>query len=97
MSILRVPAVMAAVLFMSSVSAQAMEFADRPGVTFDVVGASSATRAMLTDDCSRRQINTYSILLPVAIAETKPADRPRPVSLIQIRVTRMILSDRPGR
>ena len=28
----KVPAVLAAVLFMSSVSAQAMEFADRPGI-----------------------------------------------------------------
>jgi hypothetical protein len=53
MLIAKVSAVVAAVLFMSSVSAQAMEFADRPGITV----ANSAIEVASVRDLARRQIN----------------------------------------
>jgi hypothetical protein len=89
MLILKVPAVIAAVLFMSSVSAQAMEFADRPGVTFDVVSAGKAIQVTQSDDCSRRQIHKLNVLL--TSARTKLVGRPGTIlNVIQN-------SERPGR
>jgi hypothetical protein len=97
MLILRVPAVIAAVLFMSSVSAQALEFVDRPGPISGVFNAPSAVRAIPSGDHSRRQINDAVLFLPATVAETKLADRPRPVSLVRIRVASMIFGKGPGR
>lgn len=91
----RVSAVIAAVLLMSSVSAQAMEFADRPEPISEAFNSPAAVRAIPSDDHSRRQINNPVVLLPVIVAETKLTDRPRPVSnVIPIKVSH---SDRPGR
>ena len=55
----KVSAVMAAVLFMSSVSAQAMEFADRPGMPI----VQSMAKPRVTSDLARRQINQPKSLL----------------------------------
>lgn len=97
MLILRVPAVIAAVLFMSSASAQALEFVDRQGPISGAFNSSSAVRAIPGDDHSRRQINDAVLLLPATVAETKLADRPRPVSLVRIRVASMMFGKGPGR
>jgi hypothetical protein len=94
---LRVSAVIGAVFFMSSVSAQAMEFADRPGSTPGVFNSLRATPAMPSDDRSRRQINNHIVLMPVAAAGMKLADRPSPVSLVRIQIARMMVEERPGR
>ncbi|MGH6875297.1 MAG: hypothetical protein ACREDW_09785 [Aestuariivirgaceae bacterium] len=96
MLILKVPAFIAAVLFLSSVSAGAMEFADRPGM---MSGSSTpqAIRDRPTDDRLRRQINSLLIPQPVQAAERKPSDRPRPVSLVPIRFSFAKFGDRPGR
>jgi hypothetical protein len=96
MSMLRVPAIIAGVLFMSSFSADAMEFADRPGMTSGL-SAPLAIRAMSMSDCLRRQIDGPVILLPVQAAARKLSDRPRPVSLVPIRLSATMLRDRPGR
>jgi hypothetical protein len=94
---LKFPAAIAAVVSMLSVSAQAMEFADRPNL-ISGVSSPSTVRAMPSVDHSRRQIDNHVILLPVAPAGTKLADRPRPISnLIQARVAYRIFGDRPGR
>jgi hypothetical protein len=95
MLISKVPAVFAAVLFMSSVSAQAMEFADRPGMTFDVVSSLPAIHFILIDDYSRRQINNLNILLPLTVAQTRLAVRPKLIS--NVISTKLVQSDRPGR
>src|SRR5688572_28384828 len=95
MLILKIPGVFAAVLFMSSVSADVMELADRPGVTSGL-SASRAILTMPTGDCLRRQINNQVILLPVQAAERKLSDLPRPVSLVPIRLS-ATLGNRPGR
>jgi hypothetical protein len=98
MLILKVPALIAAVLSISSVSAQAMEFADRPGPVSGAFNSSSAIRAIASEDRSRRQINNHLIMLPVTATGSKLADRPRPLSnLIRIRVTHRMFEDRPGR
>jgi hypothetical protein len=97
MLILKAPAIIAAVLLMSAVSAKAMEFADRPDLV-SRVSIPSTVRSMPSVDHLRRQIDNHVILLPVAAAGTKLADRPRPISnLIHARVARMIFRDRPGR
>ena len=57
----KVAAALAAVLVMSSVSAQAMEFADRPGMT--VVSSMPARQAAFIGDSTRRQINQRKSLL----------------------------------
>jgi hypothetical protein len=57
MVIAKVPAVVAAVLFMSSVSAQAMEFADRPGTS-----STGSIKIASVGDMSRRQIRQPNIL-----------------------------------
>jgi hypothetical protein len=75
MLIVKVPAVAAVVLFLSSVSAQAMEFADRPGLISAMISSPAATRVLLSDDCSRRQINDRNVLLPGSVTSTKLADR----------------------
>jgi hypothetical protein len=94
MLIAKVPAVIAAVLFMSSVSAQAMEFADRPGMTLDVVSSLPAFHFILNDDYSRRQINNLNILHPT-VGQIRLAERPKPISnIIPPKLTR---TDRPGR
>jgi hypothetical protein len=96
MLIAKVPAAIAAMLLMASVSAQAMEFADRPGIIFDVVGSLSAIRGMPTNDYSRRQINKLNILLPVQVAGTKLVERPKPIS--NVISTKLSQSEnRPGR
>jgi hypothetical protein len=94
---LKFPAAIAGVVLMLSVSAQAMEFADRPNLICGVSSPSTVC-AMPSVDHSRRQIDNHVILLPVAPPGTKLADRPRPVSnLIQARVAYRIFTDRPGR
>jgi hypothetical protein len=95
MVILKVQAVMAAVLFMS-VSADAMEFADRPGTMFEL-SAPRAIRSMPADDCLRRQIDSHVILLPAQAAERKFSDRPRPVSRVPVRLSATMSGDRRGR
>jgi hypothetical protein len=97
MLMVKVPAVVAGILFMSSVSAQAMEFADRPGIAVDVARSVPATRPIFSDDYSRRQINLHDILLLGPVAGQKLGDRPRPISLVRIRVTRGMSENRPGR
>jgi hypothetical protein len=57
----KVSAVIAAVLFMSSVSAQAMEFADRPGMR--VVSSLPASQGAWVGDLARRQIHQPKSLL----------------------------------
>ena len=57
----KVAAVIAAVLVMSSVSAHAMEFADRPGMT--VVSSMPALQVTSVGDLARRQINEHKSLL----------------------------------
>jgi len=54
MLIAKVPAVVAAVLFMSSVSAQAMEFADRPGPIAENVTSALAIRAIQSEELADR-------------------------------------------
>ncbi len=61
MLIAKVSAVVAAVLFMSSVSAQAMEFADRPGIT--VTSSLPAIQVASVGDLARRQIHQPKSLL----------------------------------
>jgi hypothetical protein len=94
MLIAKVPAVVAAVLFMS-ISTQAMEFADRPGMGFDVVSSLPALHFILIDDYSRRQINNINILLPPTVAQTRMVERPKPIS--NVMPTKVSQSDRPGR
>jgi hypothetical protein len=77
MVIAKVPAVVAAVLFMSSVSAQAMEFANRPGVMSEVLASSSAILAMPIED--RGQVN-HRVVRPATVPGIRPASRHRPVS-----------------
>jgi len=95
MLLVKVPAVAAVVLFLSSVSAQAMEFADRPGLMSAMISSPAATRALLSDDCTRRQINNRSVLLPASVTWTKLADRPHSISTpIRMPAAEAIL---PGR
>jgi hypothetical protein len=95
---LKVPAIIAAMFFMSSVSAQAMEFADRPGPISEAFNSPSTVRALPIEDRSRRQIDNHVVLLPITKPGTKLTDRPRPISnIIPIRVVHIMLGDRPGR
>ena len=55
-----ISALVAAVMVMTSVSAQAMEFADRPGV---LVSSKPAVQASLVGDLARRQIHQPKSLL----------------------------------
>jgi hypothetical protein len=57
----KISALVAAVLVMSSVSAHAMEFADRPGMA--VVSSMPARQAAFVGDSARRQINQRKSLL----------------------------------
>jgi hypothetical protein len=101
MVIVKVPTALAAILFVSSVSAQAMQFADRPGLISEMVGASAACHVLRSDDCSRRQIAHGGVLLSAQsgpVTATKLSDRPRPISSrIRIAVAEMIFVTRPGR
>jgi hypothetical protein len=102
MVIVKVPTVLAAILFVSSVSAQAMQFADRPGLISEMVGASAACHVLRSDDCSRRQIANggilLSALLSAPVTATKLSDRPRPISSrIRIAAAETIFETRPGR
>ena len=97
MLIAKVPAVIAAVLFMSSVSAKAMEFADRPGPISEITSA-LAVRAIQSEERSHRQINNENILHSVSVEWMKLADRPRPISNFkQVWVVQAKIQNRPGR
>jgi hypothetical protein len=97
MLIAKVPAVIAAVLFMSSVSAKAMEFADRPGPISEITSA-LAVRAIQSEERSHRQINNENILHSVSVEWMKLADRPRPISnLRQVWVVQRTFQTKPGR
>jgi hypothetical protein len=97
MLIAKVPAAIAAVLFMSSVSAQAMEFADRPGPLSESFASALTVRALQSEERSRRQINDHNILQPASVAWIK-LDRPRPISnLKRVWVVQMTFQNRPGR
>jgi hypothetical protein len=92
---LKFPAVIAAVVLMLSVSAEAN--AGRPNL-ISGIDSPSTVRAIPSVDRSRRQINRHVVLLPVSVAATKLADRPRPISnLIQARVAFRTFGGRPGR
>ncbi len=94
----KVPTALAVMLFISSVSAQAMQFADRPGLISERVSSSAATRALPSDDCLRRQITNRHVLLSHPVTGTKLADRPRPISnRIRIAAAEMMFEARPGR
>ena len=83
MLILGVPAVMAVVLFMSSVSTQAMEFADRPGPISGTFSSPTPVHVMPSEDRLRRQISSHIALRPIASVSTQAmefADRPGPIS-----------------
>ena len=95
--IVKVPTALAVMLFISSVSAQAMQFADRPGLISEMVRLPAATRALPSDDCLRRQITNRHVLSD-PVTGPKLADRPRPISSrIQIAVAEMMFATRPGR
>jgi hypothetical protein len=86
--------VVALVLMMSSASAEAMEFGDRPGLPH---GASSARlSASVSQDRLRRQIDGYTALEQRAVVRLKITDRPRPLFTM---IDNAVLSsrDRPGR
>jgi hypothetical protein len=94
----KVPTALAVMLFISTVSAQAMQFADRPGLISEGVSSSAAARALPSDDCLRRQITDRHVLLSHPVAGTKLADRPRPISnRIRIAAAEMMFETRPGR
>ena len=80
-------------ILLMSVSAEAMEFGDRPGM---VAGLSSPTlsHTMPDSDRLRRQIDA---LAQFEISGSKLADRPRPISnVIHVRVS-SLTKDGPGR
>jgi hypothetical protein len=79
MVIAKASTALAAILFISSVSAQAMEFAERPGPISEMVSSSKAARALPSDDCLRRQLSNLNVLSALATG-TKLADRPSPIS-----------------
>jgi hypothetical protein len=98
MLIAKVPVSIAAVLLMSSVSVQAMEFANRPGPIFEAVTSAPAIAAMQSEERLRRQITNHNILQPVSVAWMKLADRPRPISnLKRVWVVQRTFQNRPGR
>jgi len=96
--IVKVPTALAVMLLISSVSAQAMDFADRPGLISERADSSAATRALQSDDCLRRQITDLHVLLSHPVTGTKLTDRPRPISnRIRIAAAEMVVETRPGR
>jgi|SRR5215207_480823 len=95
MLIVKVPAVVAAVLFMS-VSAHAMEFANRLGTISETFTTALNVRAMQSKERPHRQITNHTILMPVSVAWIKLADRPKPISK-RIWVVKMTLQNSPGR
>jgi len=98
MVIIKVSTALAAILFVSSVSAQAMQFADRPGLISEMAGASAASHVLRSDDCSRRQIANRGVLQSTPVTAIKILDRPRPISSrIRIAVTEVMLDTRRGR
>ena len=102
MVIVKVPTALAAILFVSTVSAQAMQFGDRPGLIPEMVGASAASHVLRSDDCSRRQIANRAVLLSAflsaPVTAIKLSDRPRPISSrIRIAVAETMFATRPGR
>jgi hypothetical protein len=92
----KVPTALAVMLFISTVSAQAMQFADRPGLISEGVSSSAATRALPRDDGLRRQITNRHVLLSNPVTGTKLADRPRPIR-IRMAAAEMMFEVRPGR
>jgi hypothetical protein len=63
-----------------------------------MVSSSAATRALPSDDCSRRQITNGDVFLPAPVKGKKLADRPRPISThLRIAVAEMMFETRPGR
>jgi hypothetical protein len=95
MLISRVQMVLAAVLLMSSASAEAMEFADRPGV---MLGLSSApSSAVSSQDRLRRQIDRHIALERRVVPMNRLADRPRPVTNLIRGPVVSVFNDRPGR
>ena len=98
MLIAKVPAAVAAVLLMSSVSVHAMEFADRPGSVSETFMSALTVCAIQSEERLRRQINNHNILQPVSVAWMKLADRPRPISnLKRVWVVQVTFQNRPGR
>jgi hypothetical protein len=95
MLIVKVPAAVAAVLFMS-VSAQAMEFA-KPAPVSETFAWAPTVRAVQSDERLRRQINTHNIVHPVSV-EWMKLDRPRPISnLKRVWTVQRTVQNRPGR
>jgi hypothetical protein len=98
MLIAKVPAVVAAVLFMSSVSAQAMEFADRPLLIWKTSTTALTVRAMQTEEGLRRKVNNHDVILPVSSTWMKLGNPPRPISnLNRVWVEQLTFQNRPGR
>lgn len=97
MLIAKVSAVAAAVLFMSSVSAQAMEFADRPGPISETFVSALTVRAIQSEERLRRQINHHNIFLSVSGAWIKLGDRPRAISNVRRVWVQTTFQNRPGR
>jgi len=96
MLIVKVPAAVAAVLFMS-VSAQAMEFAKRPAPVSETFAWAPTVRSVHGDERLRRQINTQNIFHPVSV-EWMKLDRPRPISnLKRVWTVQRTVQNRPGR
>jgi hypothetical protein len=84
-----------AILLMSSVSAKAMEFGDRPGMAG--VSLPPARNVTLSDDRMRRQIGGRTTIAAIKNAQSKLADRPRPVSNIVGKRVSSIIKDGLGR
>jgi hypothetical protein len=98
MLIAKVPAVIAAVLFMSSASAQAMEFADLPGPISETFDSALTVRAMQSEERSNRQLNKHNVIHTVSVEWMKLADRPRPISNFkQVWVVQGTSQTKPGR
>lgn len=86
--------VVALVLMMSSASAEAMEFGDRPGLTSGV--SSAPLSASVSQDRFRRQVDSYSFLDQSAAVRLNLTDRPRP--LFTVMDEAMVSSNQgPGR
>src|SRR5215217_2712839 len=97
MSIAKVPAIIAAVLFVS-VSAHAMEFADRPAPISETFASALAVRAMQSEERSHRQINNHNLLLSMSGSWIKFRNRPRAISnLRRVWVFQTTSQTRPGR
>ena len=78
-----------AILLMSSVSANAMEFGDRPGLSSPTV-----SHTVASVDRSRRQIDA---LAQFKISGLKLADRRRPISNVNHKRLASLPKDGPGR